>query len=330
MKMSLRPRAASVIAVLSASLALSVPAHAQSEVEAHLQRGVALRREGRDVEAVVEFESAHRIAPSPRTAGQLGLALQASGDWVRGYEMLREATGARGDGWVERNRAALETALHVAEEHVGTVDVRGNIEGAQVLLDDRVQGELPLARPITVLIGAHRLTVRRAGFATVERSVQVRPGELSRESIVLEPSQGALGPSPGDAIPQAREPFAATSAASPGADPPWPWFTVGLAGAIVGGVAAGGGGVALLQRNTAAMRYNDSCFAGLLVESASCAGLRSQVGTFEAASFGLFITGGILAATGIVLMVLPRPTGARPRATVSWSPGGGMTFQTAF
>jgi hypothetical protein len=318
------------LVVLTALCLAPSVARAQSEVEAHLQRGVALRREGRDVEAVVEFESAHRLAPSPRTAGQLGLALQASGDWVRGYEMLREATSARGDGWVERNRTALESALHVAEEHVGTVDVRGNIEGAQVLIDDRVQGELPLARPLVVMTGRHRLLVRRSGFAAVERPIQVRPGELSRESIVLEASQETAGNI-------AVDPGAGAVGASPGApvataasEAPWPWFTVGLIGAIAGGVTAGGGGVLLFQRNAAAVRYNESCFAGVLVESVSCAGLRGQVGTFEGAAYGLFIGGGVLAATGIVLMALPRPAANRARAAVLWNGGAGITVRTTF
>jgi hypothetical protein len=86
----------------------------------------------------------------------------------------------------------------------------------------------------------------------------------------------------------------------------------------------------LLQRNAAASRYNDSCFAGLLVESVACGSLRAQVGTFEAASYGLFLGGGVLAATGIVLMVLPRPAGSRPRASVTWQGGPGLAVEGAF
>lgn len=65
--------------------------------------------------------------------------------------------------------------LVAPEKLTGDVAVLSDVPGAMVELDGRTVGITPLARPIEkVLVGVHKLTVRREGFSTFAEDVPVR------------------------------------------------------------------------------------------------------------------------------------------------------------
>ncbi len=102
----------------SGTYAQAQPTRAQQhEAEGLVAEGVRLRRESRNEEACALFERAHTLAPSPRTAGQLGFAEQRLQRWAAAERHLREALGSPTDEWVARNADALRASLAAVEGH---------------------------------------------------------------------------------------------------------------------------------------------------------------------------------------------------------------------
>ena len=76
--------------------------------EQYVQRGIDLRRSGRDAEALDAFERAYAIGPTPRISAQIGFAHQALGDWVVAEQGIEEALRAADDPWIVRYRDVLQ------------------------------------------------------------------------------------------------------------------------------------------------------------------------------------------------------------------------------
>src|SRR5258706_9469725 len=91
---------------------------AEVTADAALQRGIALRKEQRDQEALDEFRRAYALSPSPRARAQMALAEQALGHWLDADAGLGAALDAKEDAWIERNRASLEAARVAVGRHV--------------------------------------------------------------------------------------------------------------------------------------------------------------------------------------------------------------------
>ncbi len=80
------------------------------EVTRLLREGVALRAEGRDLEALAAFEHAHALQPLGRVQAQRALAEQALGRPAAAAQHLVEALAST-DPWIARHRGELDGAL---------------------------------------------------------------------------------------------------------------------------------------------------------------------------------------------------------------------------
>ena len=97
-----------------------------------------------DEGAAREFQKAYDQVHTPRAAGQLGLAEQALGRWEDAERHVGEALHATGDAWVVKNRAILDEALGAIQGHLARVEVIGDPDGADVSVNGRLVGKLPL------------------------------------------------------------------------------------------------------------------------------------------------------------------------------------------
>jgi hypothetical protein len=158
---------------------------AAEDVEALLKKGNDLRRQGRDREALVEFQRAARISETPRVDAQVALAEQAIGLWVEAEVHMTKALADRTDPWIAKNRPTLESALSTVRQHLGTVEVWGSPDGAEVLLDGKVVGHLPAAGPISFASTEVVLQVRAPAYVEMERTLRIQIGGVVREHVDL-------------------------------------------------------------------------------------------------------------------------------------------------
>lgn len=235
-------------------------AHAE-DADALIHKGIELRKQGKDQDALEVFRRAQALAPTPRAAAQLGFAEQALGRWVDAYEHVDDALHAANDPWIAKNRPVLESSLATIRKHVGEVEILGEPGGAEVRVDGRPQGTLPLNRRIRAAAGTISVEVRAAGFLPVTRAVVVTPEELVRETIILQPvtslppaaATGETARTAGD-VELGRAPTSA-EASRPWARP------LAWAGVVGAGVFVAAGGIALGIRESKAQWFSDSAHA---------------------------------------------------------------------
>ncbi len=166
----------------------------------------------------------------------------------------------------------------------GTLSVRSTPSGAIVLLDGQAIGETPLSRR-TIAVGAHRVTLRREGHVERTLPVEIADG-TERQLDVWLAAVSREAPAP-----RRRR---------------WTWVAGGL------GLAALGAGVALgVAARSDHRRWEELRVAGL--DPVAWEDLRSAGQRKQLAANLLRASGGVLAATGVVLFVLE---GRRGRGAV--------------
>jgi tetratricopeptide (TPR) repeat protein len=166
--------------------ALCRPVHAQAadpaaaaEAERLIQQGVKLREQGQDAGALLLFERAYQLAPTPRALTQRALAEQALGSWVQAEAHLKEALAAPPDAWIGQYRDTLDRSLATIGDHLGTLQVNGGLPGAELRIDGQLVGTLPLSAPLRVVVGRSLLEVKLAGHYPVRREIAVKAASIS-------------------------------------------------------------------------------------------------------------------------------------------------------
>jgi hypothetical protein len=310
-----------VIAAALATTLLARPALAADDAaEALISRGIELRENQKDDEALVLFRQAFAKSPTPRARAQVALAEQALGLWVSAEADLDAALAEVSDPWIVKHRAALEGALAVVRRHLGTLDVRGN-EGAEVFLDGVRLGALPSAA-FRVDAGTRRLELRRAGFHHATRTVEVPAGGVARETLTL-----VIDASSSDGADRGG----GERTADPGR------------GQRVFGYVLGGIGVAMLGVGTTAVvlregekgTYNDDVDAKICpgigkTQPKPCDDRLEKIRTLLTVGVTSYVAGGVFLVGGVVVLLTApsaspraasgRPTGLAVRCAPGWGP----------
>jgi hypothetical protein len=169
-------------------------------VEALVAQGIALRKDGRDLEALPLFRKAFEQQPTPRAFAQLGTCEQAVGLWVAAEAHIHEALKHVQDPWIRKHEIALREALGHVQEKLSSVEFWGTPAGARISIDDEAVATLPMSRPVRVVEGRRAVTIDALGFLAARRSIEVRPGVPLREHVAL---ASAGGPPPAGVAPKA-------------------------------------------------------------------------------------------------------------------------------
>jgi hypothetical protein len=191
-----RTRAVTRVALFTACLAVvasgaDTTARAQSSGEEDLnRRGIELRKAGNDAAARGVFQEMYDRFRSPRSAAQLGLAEQAVGRWEDAEAHVSEALRTPSDPWVAKHRAPLDQAIIAIRAHVARVEISGDPVGAEVLINGRSVGKLPLPRSITVPTGQVDVECRAPGHKTAVRTLSLGAAEYQRVFIRMEKEPG--------------------------------------------------------------------------------------------------------------------------------------------
>jgi hypothetical protein len=88
-----------------------------------------------------------------------------------GYMPARREVSVAG-----KTRVKADFVLEPAKGRLAQIAVKANLPDADVLVDGVLAGKTPLPTPLTVAPGMHTLEVRRPGYQTVKRSINVGEG----------------------------------------------------------------------------------------------------------------------------------------------------------
>jgi hypothetical protein len=203
--------------------------------EVLVRRGLELRRDGNDMEALTLFQRAYRTHPTARTRAQIALAEQSLAEWSAAEADLENALRSD-DAWIARNREPLEEALKFVATHLGWLTVSSNVPSARIVLDGAVVGMVPLAKPARVSAGSVRVRVEADGYVPKESTVRVAPNVFATEYLVLSP---VPSPEPAPAARARTVSAPPVSLAAPPRSRGFPWAALGAATVGLAGVGVG-------------------------------------------------------------------------------------------
>lgn len=92
--------------------------------------------------------------------------------------------------------ARLDFTLEASEARPALLAIKTRLPGVEIRIDDEKVGLTPLASPVALAPGKHRVVLQRAGYTTTSREVNVAAGatgELDIEPTIDRPSLRSLG-----------------------------------------------------------------------------------------------------------------------------------------
>lgn len=295
------------VALVVLTLLLSASGAAAQDVaaDALLEQGLALRERGEHARALVYFQRAYEITPSPRALAQIALANQALHQWLVAYRKLTEALTHTNDPWIRTRRQALETALTSAQAHVGFVVVTGGVPGSHIWINGEEAGTAPLPGRTAVEPGLVRVEMRSDDASLMSRELPVEAATTAEVALPTE----IVAPAPEIAADtQEADVAAQTQAAEPEVDRPMNTLRiVGWSSAAIG-VAGLAAGVAFQLMRARAVNSANEC-ADQLADRTGCSpsewATRSEnVDPYGTMSTIGYIAGGALVVAGVAMVIL--------------------------
>ncbi len=216
----------------------------RDEARRLLVEGATLYEQGELAAALEKFEAAYAAFPSPKIFFNFGQAFRGLARNVEAIEaftrFLDEARDAD-----EAVRTLARRYLAELEPTVGRLVIDPATPGAELFVDGRSEGTLPLPRPVLLAPGPHQITIEKNGLVPLARRLEIAAGA---QAVVA----ARLAPAP------PRAPVGGLLVAPPPAPPPplharwWVWTIAGV-------VAAGAATTYLLTRRPAPFECGPTC-----------------------------------------------------------------------
>lgn len=202
----MRARCLLLAAVVPLVLAVSSSALAQpaAEAEVHFKRGVSLYQETDFKGALVEFKRAYELSHKWQLLYNVAQAEYQSRDYAAALSSFETFLREGGERIPRARRADIEQEIARLRMRVGKVTVRCNVAGAIVFVDDEPVGPVPASR--NVAVGGRRIMVKRDGYATWTKTVEVASGDDLLLDAMLDGGPPVVTPAPQATAPAQTEP----------------------------------------------------------------------------------------------------------------------------
>src|SRR5262249_58401613 len=126
-------------------------------------------------DALDAFRRSRAAFPSKQNTLNIAITLQKLGRADEALEAYEEALAAFENELTPDERASIPHVLAELRAKVGYLDVTANVAGS-VLVDGRERAKLPSGAPIRAMPGPHVVRVLKDGYATFERTLEVKAG----------------------------------------------------------------------------------------------------------------------------------------------------------
>jgi hypothetical protein len=198
------------------------------EAVAHYERGVKLFETQAYDAAYLEFQKAYKLSGNYKLLYNLGVVATELKDYVAAIDDFTNYLSAGGADIKEERRADVRDRLNKLALLVTKVSVTSNAAGAELSVDDRMVGTLPLTQPLPIKTGRRKFTASSRG-KTVVKFVEVSAGETPTVALDFDTTAPSSDVPPGGNVEASKPSF-----------PVVPWLITGAlgAGAVVTGVLA--------------------------------------------------------------------------------------------
>jgi PEGA domain-containing protein len=162
---------------------------AEAEARAHFERGVALLEADAWDQALAEFLESRELFPTAKATNNAAVCLRRLERFPEALAMVESLLRDFPDLPDEARAAAAHEAADLGRR-IGALAVSGGPPGAMLAVDDREVGSLPLAAPLRLNAGRHRVRVGKDWFEPYEATVDLAGGEVASLEVVLTPLEG--------------------------------------------------------------------------------------------------------------------------------------------
>lgn len=147
-------------------------------------RGLQLYTEGDYALAVIEFERAYSLVPDYRVLYNIGLVRLQLANYAKARRALEQYLKEGGERVPEERRKAVGADLEMLAARTASVRIETNVAGADVIVDDVSVGTAPLAEPLLLDAGEHRIVVQLPGYQP--RATQLTLAGLDDKSLRID------------------------------------------------------------------------------------------------------------------------------------------------
>jgi tetratricopeptide (TPR) repeat protein len=200
------------------------------EASDHYEAGLALYADGEFKRAAIEFDRAYELVPNYRALYNIGQVRIQLHDYARAYKALQAYLAQGGSKIDPERRKSVSDDLEMLATRTATLALDCNEAGAEILVDGEPAGTTPLAEPLLLDTGDHRVTVRKDGFDAREQVITLASRDTQSLRIDLQKT------------PENRAPVVVVAPAAPPSDrTAWIWGTWSATAALAAGAAVTGG-----------------------------------------------------------------------------------------
>lgn len=190
----MRARFAALIAIALAACSVSMPAWAAPPTAADVasakklfEQGLKLYNEGSYREALSDFLHANELAPRASIQRNVAQCHRDLHEFAEAYDSYQTLLSKYGTSMSAADKRAVQHAIDELASLTATVKVNVADPGAAVAVDGNAVGTTPLANPLRVNLGAHTVTVTKAGYETLTKEVKVNGGDTVSVDGPLQP-----------------------------------------------------------------------------------------------------------------------------------------------
>jgi hypothetical protein len=139
-------------------------------------------------DAVVAYRDSYALVSSPALLYNQARAHQALGDWAQALEFY-ERFDVEAPADLKAKVPRLAGLVEEAKLRVATLTVSTTADGAQVILDDRIVGTTPLAKPIKTTARRVVLRLTSTKYAPFKRELDLKGGGAATVDVELLPKE---------------------------------------------------------------------------------------------------------------------------------------------
>ena len=283
------------------------PSATTPEAEAHITKGIELRREKREKEALEEFRQALATSPTARARAQVALAEDAMGLWVDAEEALEETLATRDDPWVEKHRASLTEELRQLRTHLADLEIDIAPPGAEVSFNGAVAHRRAGQATFRVPSGRVLVQAKADGYEAAEQVVEHAPASRGAIALSLRPVEKAPPETARVAVVEVARPVDVPSRRT---TTPSTGTSSGRRSLVISFVAGAGaafalGTVAAIKREGLAQTYNDDskCHFGGVSRAARCGDVAADADRYATIMAVGYASAAALAIVGTVIAI---------------------------
>jgi len=163
---------------------------AREEAKRRFDRGVELYREANHEAALIEFRRSYELTHEYRVLYNIAQVCFQLKDYVCALTDFEGYLGRAGDDVSSERRHEVQDSIAKLRDRIGLLDLRTNVVGADVSVDDTPRGKTPLGEPILVGEGRHKITIIKEGRVPVTQTVDIAGHEKRLVQIDLVDASG--------------------------------------------------------------------------------------------------------------------------------------------